>query len=106
MNQQKKTNLTIHLFADDQYRSTNRNNNTINLDSSPVHIVYPALIDGKTIPSVPLCYNGETQSENIDQQVEGASAAAAATWSHASHMPTFPQSPVLFSFPSSREERK
>jgi hypothetical protein len=66
----KKNNLTINIYADDQLRSSNNNSRTINIESSSVHMLYPPLYDIKNIPSVPVCYKQDDQTENIDKKIE------------------------------------
>ena len=71
MNNIKKNNLTINIYADDQLRSSNNNyNNKIRIESSPIQMLYPPLIGSSTIPSVPFCHKQEIQSENIDRKIE------------------------------------
>ena len=68
----KKTNLTINLSADDQIRSaTMKNNNTIQrIQSNSIQILYPRLADRKSIPSVPLCREQRIGKENLDRKIE------------------------------------
>ena len=69
-NNNKKNNLTINIYADDQLRSSNNNSKTIKIESSSVHMLYPSLSDTKNIPSVPVCHKQEIQNENIDKKIE------------------------------------
>jgi len=70
MNSNRKTNLTINIYADDQLRSSNNNSNTIRIESSSLQMLYPQPSNNKTIPSVPICHTQKIQNENIDRKIE------------------------------------
>lgn len=71
MTSNRKTNLTINIYADDQLRSSNLNNNTIErIQSNSIQILYPRVFDTKLIPSVPICHQQRIGNENVDRKIE------------------------------------
>ncbi len=71
MNNHRKNNLTINIYADDQFRSSNNNSNTIKIQTNSVQMLYPQSFDhGKNIPSVPVCHKQEIRNENVDRKIE------------------------------------
>jgi hypothetical protein len=72
MDSNRKNNLTINIYADDQLRSSNNNSNTIRIESNSVQMLYPQPSNDKTIPSVPVCHTQKIQNENIDRKIEAA----------------------------------
>lgn len=70
MNSNKKNNLTINIYADDQLRSSSNNStNTIRIESNSVQMLYPQSSDVKTLPSVPVCHTQKIPNENIDRKI-------------------------------------
>jgi len=70
MNSNRKNNLTINIYADDHLRSSNNNRNTITIESSSVHMLYPQTFNDKNLPSVPVCHQQRIQNENLDRKIE------------------------------------
>lgn len=67
-NNNKKNNLTINIYVDDQLRSLNNNSNTIKIEPSSVEIIYPQLMNDKKIPTVPVCHKPGVLNENVDKK--------------------------------------
>ena len=58
------------MYADDQCRSSNRNNNTIRIQSNSIQRLYPQSLIDSTSPSVPLCHQQAIANENLDRKIE------------------------------------
>jgi hypothetical protein len=72
MTSNRKTNLTINIYADDQLRSTTmKNNNTIGrIQSNSIQMLYPRRSDMKSIPSVPVCHQQRIGNDYVDRKIE------------------------------------
>lgn len=70
----KKPNLTINIYADDQLRSlsNHNNNNPIEIQSNSMQMLYPQQVfDEKNLPSVPVCLQQPRQNEGVDRTIIG-----------------------------------
>jgi hypothetical protein len=70
MNSNRKNNLTINIYADDQLRPSNNNSNKIKIESNSLQMLYPQSFNDKNIPSVPVCHKQGIQNENVDRKLE------------------------------------
>lgn len=70
MNNKNKNNLTINIHAEDRLRSSNMKNNSANIESSSIYILYPTSLNDKTLPSVPTCYKQDIVNKNLDRKIE------------------------------------
>jgi hypothetical protein len=69
MTSNRKNNLTINIYADDQLRSSNTNNNTLHkIQSNSIQMLYP---NDKPIPSVPICNQQRIGNDNVDRKIQG-----------------------------------
>ena len=69
----KKPNLTINIYADDQLRPlyNHNNNNPIEIQSNSMQMLYPRQFDEKNLPSVPVCHHHAIQNESVDRKIVG-----------------------------------
>ena len=70
MNDHRKPNLTINMHADDHYRSSNRNNNIIRIQTNSLQMLYPQSSMDYSSPSVPVCHQQAIANENLDRKIE------------------------------------